>query len=301
MNLVIFGAGASYGAGPAEPVVPPLTPGLMSALAEAAPSTWGELPEKLQAAFRDDFEAGMTCLAVSRPDLFGPLQRAMAQFFFGFKPGAASLYRELARRISKTEWHGALVSLNYERLLQLSLKVEGVRPIVAAAGEPGATVEVCLPHGCCHLFCEGVEAAGTGVEFAGGEVVTGGTIKIVDDEEEFTRRIEGSSLPPVMSYFDPAKDTTSCVNFILEQRARYGAFVSSADRIAIVGVAVRPHDHHLWDPLADSPGDLVFCAGKDAAKAFQGWAAENRSSRTSQAYHTYFAESFNQLCEAVGL
>ncbi len=300
-NVVIVGAGASYGAGPAEPGVPPLSPGLMSALAEVAPSTWGDLPGELQAVFREDFEVGMTRLAVSRPDLFGPLQRAMAQFFFRFQPGTTSLYRSLARRILETEWKGAFVSLNYERLLQLSLEAEGLQPTIEPAGAPGSMVPVCFPHGCCNIFCEGVEAAASGVEFAGKEVTTGGTVQVVDDSEEFSRRIDGNSLPPVMSYFDPAKDTTSCVNFILEQRARYRVLVSSADRIAIVGVAVRQHDRHLWEPLADSPAELVFCAGEGAAEAFLDWAAANRSGRTSQACYTYFAESFDHLCEAVGL
>lgn len=301
MNVVIIGAGASYGAGAAEPDVPPLTPELMPALAAAAPLTWGRLPEKLQLLFRDDFEVGMTHLAVSRPDLFGPLQRAMAQFFFGFQPGPTSLYRELARRIAETEWDGAFVSLNYERLLQLSLEAEGVRPMVGVSGDPGSTVEVCLPHGCCHLFCKGVEAVATGVEFAGLGVATGGIIEVVDDPEEFSRRIEGNNFPPVMSYFNPAKDTTSCVNFIMKQRARYRELVGSASHVAIVGVAVRPHDRHLWDPLTDSPADIAFCAGEAAGEAFLKWTAENRPACTNQAYPTYFSESFDQICEAVRL
>ena len=157
----------------------------------------------------------MTRLGVARPDLLPPLQRAMAQFFFRYTPGRDNLYRDLGRRMGEAAWNGVLVTLNYERLLQLSLEAEGVQPIIGSSGHAGSAVEVCLPHGSCQLFCDGIVAAASGVEFAGMEVETGGTAIVIDDPGEFARRIVGDSFPPVMSYFDPAKATTSCVNFIM--------------------------------------------------------------------------------------
>ena len=251
--------------------------------------------------FENDFEAGMTRLGAAQPDLLAPLQRAMAQFFFEFVPGSDSLYRVMARRMAETAWNGALVTLNYERLLQLSLEAEGVHALTGTEDKGGSAVEVCLPHGACHIFCDGVAAATGGIEFAGMEVETGGIPVVINSPTGFARRITSDPFPPVMSYFDPAKHTTSCVNFITEQRARYRVLVTGADRVAIVGVTVRPHDDHLWQPLAESAADLTFCAGEAAADVFLEWAESNRPGRVNQAYRSYFSESFDKICEAVGL
>ncbi len=301
MSVILFGAGASYGSGEVEPDVPPLTPGLMNALSAEAPQSWGRLPDTFQSLFIDDFERGMTELGRVRPDLLPPLQRSMAQFFFGFVPGRENLYRELGRRIAAAGWGGTLVTLNYERLLQLSLEAEGVQPSYRFPDREVSEVELCVPHGSCHLFVDDISAVAGDVEFAGTEVATGGDPIVVDDSNEFVRRIEDDAFPPVMSYFDPAKDTTSGVNFILQQRARFNELSANADRIVVVGVAVRPHDAHLWKPLAESPAELLFCSGAEAAADFMEWAEACRPDQSNRPYHTYFSDSFDELCGVVGL
>lgn len=301
MSVILFGAGASFGSGEVEPCPPPLTPGLMASLAAAAPLTWGSLSSELQALFRNDFELGMVELGRIRPDLLPPLQRSMAKFFFNFVPGQDNLYRDLARRIASTKWSGTLVTLNYERLLQLSLEAEGLQVGYHGQNGAGDCIDICVPHGICHLFCDGVEGVAGEVEFAGAEVATGGDPNVVDNPGEFARRIQEDAFPPVMSYFDPAKETTSGVNIILGHRRRFEELVANAGRVVIIGVAVRPEDSHLWQPLAESPADLHFCAGASAAPDFEMWAEANRPGRSSGAYPGYFSESFEELCTAVGL
>jgi len=273
----------------------------MGALSSSAPLTWGSLPGRLQILFEADFERGMVEIGRNRPDLLPPLQRSMAQFFFSFVPGQENLYRELGRRILSSEWGGTLVTLNYERLLQLSLQAEGVQFSYQSLQGVGAGVELCIPHGTCHLFCDGIEGVTSGVEFAVMAVKTGGDPIVIWDPEEFARRIENDAFPPVMSYFDPKKETTSGVNLILQQRARFEELVARAARVVIVGVAVRPDDHHLWQPLAETRAELLYCAGKSAAADFQEWTAANRTDQSNWTYPTYFSESFDELCGAVGL
>jgi len=104
-----------------------------------------------------------------------------------------------------------------------------------------------------------------------------------------------------MSYFDPAKLTTSGVNFIETQRARYDEIVKFAKTIAIVGVRVRPHDKHLWEALAVTNAEVVYCSGKAASQEFEDWASDDRRDKVSQALHTRFDEAFEKPCASIGL
>jgi len=301
-SLILFGAGASFGSGEVVPKPPPMAGNLLSALSRLHPNAWGKLSKELQSSLSEDFEAGMVAIGDHHPHALPPLQRTMASFFFNFRPGGNNLYRKLAQKIKKYRWSGALATLNYERLLELSFLEEGLSPY---CGTPPAKadhpLELCLPHGCCHIFCESVRGVAGAVSFSGQHVTTRGTVSVIGDYAEFTRRIQEDAFPPVMSYFNPTKSTTSCANFIEEQRARYNALVSGAEVIVIVGVKVRPHDRHLWDALATASGNLVYCSGTAGATEFEAWANQVRGERPSMVLRKYFVEGFAEICEVVGL
>jgi hypothetical protein len=298
---VLFGAGASHGSGQAIPKAPPLATDLYEALGRLFPTVWGALPQCFSDLLRRDFEAGMREIGEKNPHALPPLQRAMASFFFGFIPGRNNLYRDLARRIKRNPWPGVLISLNYERLLELSLIAEGVRPFSGSLPDSGSCVELCLPHGCCHIFCESVRGTAAGVAFSGPNVFTRGQVKVIAEPAEHTKRIREDAFPPVMSYFDPAKLTSSGVNFIEEQRARYDAIIRGAKLVAIVGVKVRPHDKHLWEALSATNADIVYCSGERAGQEFAKWALENRVNKVTDIFYSYFDECFDVLCTRLGL
>lgn len=278
-----------------------MTADLFRALERLFPAVWGALPEGQLVLLRHDFEAGMREIGEKSPHALPPLQRSMASFFFGFVPGGDNLYRDLARRIKDNAWPGALISLNYERLLELSLGAEGVRAFIGSRPDSGPTVELCLPHGCCHIFCESVRGPASAISFTGVGVSTRGRVEVVADPEEYSKRIRGDAFPPVMSYVDPAKLTTSGVNFIEEQRAWYDAIVKCARVIGIVGVRVRPNDKHLWGPLAATTAEVVYCSGKAAGREFSDWACASRGDKVSDVLYSHFDEGFEELCARVGL
>lgn len=298
---LLFGAGASLGSGSVIPKPPPMTVDLLKALERLFPMVWGALPGDQQALLSRDFEAGVREIGEKNPHALSPLQRTMASFFFGFVPGKDNLYRNLARRIKHRAWSGALISLNYERLLELSLAAEGVKPFVGSPPDDSPLVEMCLPHGCCHIFCESVRGAASGVSFAGTGVFTRGPVKVIADPTEFANRIRVDAFPPVMSYFDPAKLTTSGINFIEEQRARYDTIVKGAKVVAIVGVRLRPNDKHLWDALAATNADILYCSGKNAGHEFAEWASGNRKGKASEVLYGYFDENFEEICSRIWL
>jgi hypothetical protein len=290
--LVLFGAGASYGSDAQD--TPPLGPDLFDALARFSPETWGRIPQGEAAAFKRDFEQGMTLYAHSHPAEVDVLQRAMAAFFFRFRPEESNLYVKLARWMQRVHWNGALASLNYERLLELALDRVGLK-VALDAGHENA-MELCLPHGCCHLF--GQIKASENIVLDKAIRIDSPGIRAIKDPRAYRQELVGSAVPPVMSYFEPDKDTRAGVSFIKQQRQRFARLATSASVVAIVGLKVRPHDDHIWGPLRQSGAQLVYCAPKDAALEFGCWAR----SHGRMAHHVIpalWANAFEDICEAL--
>jgi len=159
MNLIIFGAGASFGSDTSS--VPPLGNKLFDALTDFAPNSWGTVHQKYKEVFQNDFEKGMQILSSEQPTWLPPLQRAMAAYFFNFSPQRTNLYVRLANQIKASSWNlkGSLVTFNYERLLIFSLNASGVQPAVESDQINSNQIELCLPHGCCNLFCASIQAS----------------------------------------------------------------------------------------------------------------------------------------------
>ena len=89
-NVVLFGAGASYGAGDIMPYNPPLGHQLFEALARYSPHTWGSLHDDVSKQFKlnSNFEPGMRAIwersDQARPELPN-LLRDMAHYLSQFR------------------------------------------------------------------------------------------------------------------------------------------------------------------------------------------------------------------------
>ncbi len=299
-SVILFGAGASYGA--ERFGMPPLGKALFESLRQFDPNGWGQIQEPLASKFCSDFERGMVALSSSNPFLLPVLQRSMAAFFFRFIPTAENLYIKLAKRIQASNWRGSLATLNYERLLEISFIHVGLQPVLNAVASNNGDIELCMPHGCCHLFCESVKADALGVSFSGMNVSTNGPVVSINNHTQFLHRIQTDAFPPVMSYFEPTKRTTSGANLIDDQRKRWRQLSASATTIAIVGVHPRMHDSHIWEPLSSTSAQLIYCGGPAGEIAFDSWRhSVGRTKSTDTILRGYFAEEFNNLCTSVGL
>lgn len=287
--LIIFGAGASFGSDSNN--VPPLGSGLFSALQQFNPNDWGKIDGDLANSFQSDFEAAMPKV---NSHALPPLQRVMADYFFRFQPTHNSLYYKLANLIAQKTWDGAFVTLNYERLLEISLLAAKINPF-----DKNTTtekfIELCLPHGACNLFCESVKGLASAISFAGLNVQTNGPIIGIRDTNTFQQRIQNDAFPPVMSYFEPSKRTTSGANFIEAQRKRFIDLVNEAEKIAIVGLRVREHDKHIWEPLSKTKAKLIYCSGKSAGEEFSKWLEKNRNEKNDVILNSYFQDEFDNI------
>jgi hypothetical protein len=281
-SLVFFGAGASFGSEPTART-PPLGGALFAELAAFAPGTWGALQPPWPANFAADFEPAMASFIASG-GFGGPLQWDMADYFLSqFSATPESAYVALLQALKHDISRYSFASLNYETMLFQAR---------ALAGLQASDLPVCLPHGSAQLCCVGISAS-AGVSYSGG-LSTGGTVRVFADMRDFHREKAANVFPPVMSYFEPAKFTVSCANFIEEQRERFAARVSSADVIAIVGVRVHPSDKHIWEPLAATPARITYVAGPSAATEFERWASREGRSKDN-AVPQYFMDGLEDL------
>jgi hypothetical protein len=302
-HLLFLGAGASFGSETNKAIVPPLAADLFDALLKSNPNVWQQVPQNIANTFRSDFEAGILMLAEKMPRALPVIQRSMAGFFYGFSPTTSSLYVRLAERLSKRSWNGAIATLNYERMLFLALNSKGISSVCNQANVQPQQVEICLPHGCCNLFCEGVRASAVGVTFSGMGVTTSGQVICVDHPDAFWNRIRNDAMPPVMSYFEPTKFTTSCAHFIEQQRQRLTALIASAQSIAIVGVQVREQDKHIWDAIGSTTAKIYYCSGNPGAAGYTEWKKRVRiSSGEKDIVSTgYWDNDFDAISAFIGM
>jgi hypothetical protein len=295
-NVIFFGAGASFGSD--NKGTPPLGTQLFDALVDFDTNYWGKIPLDLASEFRNDFEEGMKKLP---QHMIPQFQRTMAAYFFQFEPQYDNLYRKLARRIIKSKWEGILISINYERLLELSLISEGLQPVVGSPITHLGEIELCLPHGCCHLFNESVQGSSGMVSLAGFMVRTNGRITCISNPIDFQKRIQSDAFPPVMSYYEPQKRTTSGVGFIENQRRRFLEVVTQASNIGVIGIRVRTSDAHIWDPLSNTSARLIYCSGIKAGQEFQNWCNQKRLGKEHIIVRGYFEDCFDQFCKEFSL
>lgn len=208
----------------------------------------------------------------------------------------------MASLIKESGWNlkGGLVALNYERMLPIALTNNNLQPILFPLPYEiqGNRIELCLPHGTCNLFCGGIRASGiafSGVAFDGGEP------ECIVDTLKFQQRLTHDVIPPIMSYFEPQKSNSSGTSFIVNMRKRYEELVLRSDKIAIIGLKVRSFDTHIWNPIAKSDAEIIYCSGKQAGAEFLEWSKQKRSGKTNKILEGYFAECFDDICQEIDM
>jgi len=299
-DLILMGAGASYGSENDTTLVPPLAVDLFDALLKFEPKLWSHVTEEVAAEFRLNFEQGVLAQYTQSRVLLSHLQRSMAGFFFRYGPSSANLYLKLANRIKKTGWAGSVATLNYERLLQFAMIRAGLNIVCGPNLTPNST-EICFPHGCCNLFCESVRGAAGMVAMDPFSVSTRGPIIALDEPRSFWHRLRTDAFPPVMSYFEPAKMTTSGANFIEQQRGRLQDLIVGADYIAIIGVTVREQDNHIWDSLAATKARIYYCSGVASQPQYFDWQKRKRPNSGDIVSDKYWKEDFEAVCDHMQL
>lgn len=290
MRVVLFGAGASFGSGDVYPKPPPLGADLFPVLRRLY-ATWREIPEALSNIFQKNFELGMADVIEKHGFAIAPLMREMAIFFsiFGISKGANNRYLKLVKAAAT---HRDIVwsSLNYECLLEIAGSQLG--HAINYFKDPAANGSKELPvwklHGSCNFRVTGLDAT-RGVQFGTG-VIFGGGIEPIDPQKVREIYQGSTALYPAMALYAHKKPVSMSPAPIQEAQQRWAAHVRNSVRLVVVGVRPNPDDDHIWQPLAETPGEVAYVGSKEL---FDEWSAKYRAPRPS----LHLGESWS-LCES---
>lgn len=292
---VLFGAGASYGAGSIAPESPPLGLALYDALVQSYPASWGGLSQDVQAVFRSSgFEAGMRVVYDRHGQAIPQLMREMAVYFVQFRPVSRnSLYCRLVRDLLEDNVLSQVgfSSLNYDCILEYSLLEAGASVEYFPDNHSANAVPVWKLHGSCNMFAHGVQA-GQGVLYGTGVTWEGGAQAFFDSNRVIEHCLVETGLAPIMSLYMEGKPLNVSPSVIHQIQQAWSASVSTAKAIFVVGVRPLVADAHVWAPLATAQAPLYFIGDRtDFAK----WTETQRPEAPSSYLGSRFANGYAEL------
>ncbi|MBW1613551.1 MAG: hypothetical protein JRJ57_06145 [Deltaproteobacteria bacterium] len=291
-HVVLFGAGASFGAGDIIPEKPPLGNQLYNRLKDFFPTSWGRLPKEIDEVIAADFEKGMNIVYEQYSQIIAPLMKDMAVYLIQLRPYShESLYDLLIKRLIKLGFLESFLfsTLNYDCILEFCLLNQNRRVSYWDYGRENS-VPVWKLHGSANWFSKDIEA-GAGVTFTKGVTFEGGLKAFLDTNEVIGKCIVNQGLYPSMCLFMKGKPVQIAPSIIMEQQKKWSDTVASARTVSCIGVNPLPEDSHIWEPIARTKAKLYFIGDK---KAFDAWVQEFREGECIF-IEPYFNTGFNKL------
>ncbi len=294
--VFLFGAGASFGSDGRHLYesgqLPPLGKGLFGKLStDSSLSTWSRLPEDIKGLFESKtFEEAMDYLDSTDGWAQESFQRDLDLFryFCRFSPQPSNLYWKLARLIARKlkdkSWSGAIVTLNYDRLVEESLMRNHVFTVVKGVTfyddnlpllNDNQLFEVCYPHGACQLFM------GQNWFKGEGNIVFGPTASIQQKagvnhilrKQNIPIACDQKQIPMICRY--QSNKRPSVKNYFIDlQQERTEKIFRTAESITIVGASCSyKTDHHIWDSLARTEAKIHYLGpSPESQNLFRDWA-----------------------------
>lgn len=291
-HVVLFGAGASFGAGDIIPERPPLGNQLYSRLRRFFPASWGALPQEIDIAFSTGFENGMYLVYEQYSQMIAPLMKDMAIYLIQLRPYShESLYDLLLKRLLEI---GLLESflfstLNYDCILESCILNLNKMVSYWDYGNENS-IPVWKLHGSANWFSKDIRAS-DGVTFTKGVTFEGGLEASLDINETIGKCIINQGLYPAMCLFMKGKPIQIAPSIIKKQQQEWSHAVTTARTVTCIGVNPLPEDSHIWKPIATTKARLYFIGDK---LAFDDWRQGNRTEECVFV-EQHFNTGFNNL------
>jgi hypothetical protein len=263
--VILFGAGASYGAGHVLPQVPPLGPNLYDALAAQYPDKWGSeshLGKMWAAQLRDDFERTMYEEVLPEVSSLSLLEwhRCVAEFFAGYRlpRGRRDMYSLL---LSGLRTRGLLErltlgSLNYECLLeQAMLGLRLITDYMLDDFAPQESVPLAKIHGSSNFITDDLFSDRAYITHPNAMIECAFTALHVQNLESRLRERFSTYKPaffPVLGLYSPNKPSILAPAKLQNLRNIFAERINRATAVVLMGVRPNPRDPHLWEPVAQS-------------------------------------------------
>lgn len=324
-----MGAGASYGSDTnhvrEKGLLPPLGKDLFSELIkDPSLKHWYNITESKRVYFKNgNFEEGMERFLNSEETNPGQLGRdqELAIYFSKFLTKESNLYYKIAKKIAirgnRSCWDGAVINLNYDRLLEDALIKNGIFPDIKGVTYHDVPVkkhliktrtEICYPHGACHLFFytkifkgKDFVAFGPEARFLCNEGVN--QFFVPKNVKTACEQEEGLAIPTICRY-EPTKHPSVNNYFTDLQKRRCEELILGAKNIIIVGVQCNyKNDIHIWDPLVKTSAKITyFEPDKEQIEKIKGWTDKiNQPSPHLEIIQKAFKDGFDILLELTAL
>lgn len=280
--ILLFGAGASYGAGGINNT-PPLAKDLFDELYNRYPETWGKITTKEKRKFQNefkqtqDFEKCMEWLYSSKGQTNHNLNKLLRDFSVYFDSFRIDNFEENYYYKLISNFKHEIVSnkiicvtINYDCLIEYAYMESGINTITYRGFDNNP--RILKLHGSCNFIPQNVTGSLNGL------TINLEKSKIETNFEpcqpgKVAYNLENVPIPPAMSLFLKGKTDIVCTKMIKEIREQYKDIVQSASIVISIGVRPNKNDYHVWDSLR-SVAKLFLVGGKDCKK----WKQKNSNS-----------------------
>ncbi len=288
MNVILFGAGASFGSGQVNPCPPPLGNNLYKDLKRIYPLTWGSFDSSLQSIFVKNFEDGMGYLIEHNNASIPLLMQQMAIFFarFYLNKEDKNYYIELIRYLkSKNILKSTIIStLNYECICEIAAINSGVE-VEYFGNDDSEKLKIWKIHGSCNFKLQSINVS-RGVSF--NNVGFEGNIEILNLNDVNKTYRGNTSLYPSMCLYAPKKPLSIAPGIINKLQKEWAEKVINANKIFVIGVRINEIDEHIWKPISESNGMLYYVGENDE---FIKWTTNHRNDKVNKYLGNKWAES----------
>lgn len=298
-SIVFFGAGASNGTLNVEPESPPLGPMLYSKLVQAFPNTWGRLPSSLAKKFENFFEDGMDELWQNHSNVVPNLMQDMACFFARYRLDGSQrdyysrliLDLQQARKLDNY----AFSTINYECLIEHALNLAGRKVCYGPEYSTNSDISTLWKiHGSCNFTVKGITARkgdDVDIRYTSDATFHGIGINFIDVTQVPTY-CATSALYPCMSLYAPGKPNQMARAMIESMQQNWQSYVSTADKVIVIGASPYPPDTHIWDYFANCPGHLYYVGDEEK---FIEWVRNRRVINTYSYLGNEIANCYRNL------
>ena len=272
--VIVFGAGASYGAGHVLPEAPPLGENLYSALATQYPNEWGSGSQlgKWADKFRHDFEQTMFDEVMPRVPSLSLLEwhRPVAAFFARYRLDGSGhdMYSRLLAELKTKGLLGRLTlgSLNYECLLeQAAVKLGLATDYMLDDAHPAESIPLAKIHGSSNFVTEDLFSWRPYLTNAGSLTESPFTVLPFHGLEDALQRKFSTYEPayfPVLGMYSQHKPSIVAPGKLSRLRNILRQRIVDANVLVLIGL--RPssdRDPHLWEPVASSRASKIGYVG----------------------------------------
>ncbi len=292
-NIVLFGAGASFGSKNIIPESPVLGGDLFIKLVNLYPNTWGKIPQDYSSKFQEiNFEVGMLSIMESGQHWIGPLMQDMALYFTSFYPNNTKndSYSKFLNKLNARSLSNTLFSsLNYDCIFELAALHMGLNVNYNEISAQPNCVSIWKLHGSCNFIPDPKSITlrrsasyGFGAQF-------NPNLLQVSPYEAKQWILGDTALYPAMCMFTIGKPSQLSPHIFAAYQKKWAELVNNAEKLFVIGV--RPHlaDTHIWHPIAQSTSKLFFVGDKNQ---YNEW-LPNRENRRS----TFIASTLEEALE----